>query len=125
MERRRKRQRRAREVENLRDDERALSAKVSDLRTKLFKAGLTENENRGKIMKLEEVKTKDDKIKVLEHRVTRLEAENNGARYQITQLEHKVEIQRARAHGKPLPSASSLDGWILPVRERLASKRCR
>ena len=74
-------------------------------------------------MKLEEVKTKDDKIKVLEHRVTRLEAENNGARYQITQLEHKVEIQRARAHGKPLPSASSLDGWILAVRERLASKR--
>ena len=51
-------------MENQRDDEKALSAKVSNLKTKLFKAGLTENENRGKIMKLEkEVKTKDDKNK--------------------------------------------------------------
>ena len=106
------------------DEERPLSANVSDLRTKLFKAGRAENENRGKIMKLEkEVKNKDDKIKELEHEVTRLEAENDGACYQIFQLEHKVEIQKARAHGKPLPSASILDGWILAVRERLASKK--
>ena len=123
-ERRRKRQRRAREVENLRDDEKALSAKVSDLRTKLFKAGLTENENRGKILKLEkEARYKDDKIKELENKVARLEALNDGARCQVSQLEHKIEIQKARVHGKPLPSANSLDGWILAVRERLASKR--
>ena len=69
---RRKRQRKAREVENLSDDERALSAKVSDIKTKLFKAGLTENENRGKVMKLEKVKTKDDSIKVLERRMMAL-----------------------------------------------------
>ena len=121
---RRKRQRRAREVENLRDDERALSAKISDLRTKLFKAGLTENENREKILKLEkEARYKDDKIKELENKVTRLEALNDGARYQVSQLEHKIEIQKARVYGKPLPSANSLDGWILVGSERLASKR--
>ena len=68
-------------------------------------------------------RAKDHRIRELEHKITRLEAVNDSARYQITQLEHKVEIQKARTHGKSLPSASSLDRWILAVRERLATKR--
>ena len=36
-----------REVKNLRDDKRALSAKVSDLETKLFKTRFAKNENQG------------------------------------------------------------------------------
>ena len=83
-------------MENLKDDK-ELTRKVYDLRMKLFEAGMEINKKSRKVANLEKVgRVKVDRIKELEHKVTRLEAENNSARYQITQLKHKVEIQKAR-----------------------------
>ena len=85
-------------MENLKDDEKELTRKVSYLRMKLFwRQGWKSMKNPGRWLNLEkDGRAKVDRIKELEHKVTRLEAENNSARYQITQLKHKVEIQKAR-----------------------------
>ena len=60
----------------------------------LFETGMEMNEKSWKVVNLEkDGRAKVDRIKELEHKVTRLEAMNDSARYQITQLKYKVEIQ--------------------------------
>ena len=52
------------------------------------------NEKSWKVANLaKDWRAKVDRIKEWEHKVTRLEAMNDSARYQITQLKYKVEIQ--------------------------------
>ena len=83
-------------MENLKDDK-ELTRKASDLRMKLFEAGMEINEKSRKVANLEkDWRAKVDRIKEWEHKVTRLEAMNDSARYQITQVKHRVEIQKAR-----------------------------
>ena len=110
-------------MENLRD-ERAWSARISDLRTKLFEAGLMESENRGKLIKLEkELRDEGDKVMKLERDLDRVFSERKHLWTTVARLKQELQVSKARAHNKPLPSENSLDGWILAARERLASKR--
>ena len=102
-------------MENLKDDE-ELTRKASDLRMKLFEAGMEINEKSRKVANLEkDGGAKVDRIKELEHKVTRLEAMNDSARYQITQVKHRVEIQKARTMQNHFPRLTAwMDGsWQL------------
>ena len=104
-------------MENLKDDEKELTRKVSYLRMKLFwRQGWKSMKNPGRWLNLEkDGRAKVDRIKELEHKVTRLEAMNDSARYQITQVKHRVEIQKARTMQNHFPRLTAwMDGsWQL------------
>ena len=129
VERRRKRQRRAREFANLRESEGKLREKVADLRGKLATTCLEKNEMHLKVGALErqlercevELRKRTKEVEELKKKASQDASKIQNLRSASARLEQKWEAARAKL--RPSSATDELDKWILLVRERLGNKK--